>query len=108
MNEQLTLKECKMLWIFGALERLQSLGFMNGPMYRVAPKAIDLFVEIDESRDFLFQTDEEVLDLFKLVVKMESEEEPDEIEMNQLCELLLEYKNNRDVMMKFALEHSYS
>lgn len=108
MNEQLTLKECKMLWIFGALERLQSLGFMNGPMYRVAPKAIDLFIEIDEYRDFLFQTDEEVLDLFKLVVKMESEEQPDEVEMNQLCEFVLEYKNNRDVMMKFALEHSYS
>ena len=108
MNEQLTLNECKMLWIFGALERLQSLGFMNGPMYRVAPKAIDMFIEIDECRDFLFQTDEEVLDLFKLVVKMESEEQPDEVEMNQLCELVLEYKNNRDVMMKFALEHSYS
>lgn len=108
MNEQLTLKECKMLWIFGALERLQSLGFMDGPMYKVAPKAIDMFIEIDESRDFLFQTDEEVLDLFKLVVKMESEEQPDEVEMNQLCELLLEYKNNRDVMMKFALEHGYS
>lgn len=97
-----------MLWIFGALERLQSLGFMNGPMYRVAPKAIDMFIEIDESRDFLFPNDEEVIDLFKLVVKMESEEQPDEVEMNQLCELLLEYKNNRDVMMKFALEHSYS
>jgi len=108
MNEQLTLNECKMLWIFGALERLQSLGFMNGPMYRVAPKAIDMFIEIDECRHFLFPNDEEVLDLFELVVKMESEEEPDEIEMNQLCELVLEYKNNRDVMMKFALEHSYS
>ena len=108
MNEQLTLNECKMLWIFGALERLQSLGFMNGPMYRVAPKAIDLFVEIDEYRHFIFPDDADVIDLFKLVVKMESEEQPDEVEMNQLCKLLLEYKNNRDVMMKFALEHSYS
>lgn len=96
-----------MLWIFGALERLKSLGFMDGPMYRVAPKAIDMFIEIDECRDFLFQTDAEVLDLFKALSRL-STEQPDEIEMNQLCELLLEYKNNRDVMMKFALEHSYS
>lgn len=108
MNQQLTLQDCKVLWIFGVAERLQSLGFIDGSGYRIAPKTIDLFIEIDEHRNDLFPDDEEVVELFKTMVKMESEVQPDEHDLNQMCELVLEYKNHRERMMKFALEQSYS
>jgi len=41
----------------------------------------------------LFPDDGEVVELFKTMVKMESEVQPDEHDLNQMCELVLEYKN---------------
>jgi len=108
MNQQLTLQDYKVLWIFGVAERLQSLGFIDGPIHGISQSAIDLFIEIDEHRNDLFPDDEEVVELFKMMVKMESKVQPEEYDLNQMCELILEYKNNRNVMMKFALEQSYS
>lgn len=107
MAQQLTLKDYKVLWIFGVAERLQSLGFIDGPGYKIASSSIDLFIEIDEHRNDLFPYDGEVVELFKTMVKMESEVQPDEHDLNQMCELVLEYKNHRVRMMKFALEYSH-
>lgn len=108
MTKQLTLQDYKVLWIFGVAERLQSLGFIDGAGYRISQNSIDLFIEIDEHRNDLFPDDEEVVELFKTMVKMESEIQPDEHDLNQMCEFVLEYKNHRERMMKFALEHSHS
>lgn len=108
MTQQLTLQDYKVLWIFGVAERLQSLGFIDGVGCKIASESIDLFIEIDDHRNDLFPNDEEVVELFKTMVKLESVFQPDEHDLNQMCELVLEYKNHRERVMKFVLEHNYS
>lgn len=107
MNTQLTVQDYKILWIFGVAERLQSLGFLDGTSHQISQKAIDLFIEIDDHRHDLFPNDDEVVELFKMMIVNESRVQPDKHELNTMCELVLEYKNHRERMVKFALDQMY-
>jgi hypothetical protein len=106
MKMQLTISEMKVMWIVGATERLATLGILSPdiPM-KLTADAVDYFIEIDNHRNLLFSCDFEIEQLFKVITKAEScEEVPDNV-MDQIVELILEYKNNRTELVKKALSY---
>jgi hypothetical protein len=103
MNAQLTIDECKVMWVVGALQRLATLG-MIGPdiPLTLSGSAVDDYLYIDEHRELLFESDFEIAGIFTELANSESEDQdPDEIK--PLIQLLLEYKNNRTEIVKYAL-----
>ena len=106
MNMQLSIGECKVMWVVGAAERLATLGLLSPdiPM-RLSAEAVDLFMEIDRDVDLLFPNDFEIANIFREIASMHNEYEVDEENTNQIVQLILEYKNNRIELMKYALSH---
>jgi len=95
MNAQLTIDECKLMWVVGALQRLATLG-MIGPdiPLKLSGSAVDDYLYIDEHREILFTA----------LVNSECDpkvQNPDDTK--PLIELLLQYKNNRTEIVKYAL-----
>lgn len=103
--QQLTVNECKVMWIVGSLQRLATLGLLGSdiPM-KLTGDAVDIFIEIDNLRDYLFQSDFEVAQIFNTLVEIQSPDTKPE-DIKPIIELLLEYKNNRTEIVKFALSH---
>lgn len=106
MNMQLSIGECKVMWVVGAAERLATLGLLSPdiPM-RLSAEAVDIFMEIDRDVDLLFPNDFEIANIFREIASMHNEYEVDEENTNQIVHLILEYKNNRIELMKYALSH---
>lgn len=96
----------KILWIVGALERLATLGLLdsNVPM-KVSSSAIDRYLNLDEDRDNLFKDELEFASILVSLVKSESDPVPPDNEIVDLCELLSQYRDNREETVKFALSH---
>jgi len=105
MNAQLSIDECKVMWVVGALERLATLGLIGPDIpLQLTGSALDDYLQIDEHRELLFESDFEIASIFTAIVNDESKNtDPDEIK--PLIELLLEYKNNRTEIVKYALSH---
>lgn len=99
----LTVNECKVLWVVGAAERLATLGLLSPdiPM-KLTAEAIDDFIEIDENVDLLFPNDFEIASIFRQIASSENEYEVDKEDTNQIIRLILEYKNNRTELVKYA------
>lgn len=107
MKSDLSIVDCKVMWVIGAAERLATLGLIGGDIpLRLTPEAIDDYLEIDEHRNILFENDFEVAQIFKAIAETESHEEIDKEDMEQLVFLLLEFKNNREKLVKYALTHA--
>ncbi len=106
MNAQLTVDECKVMWVVGALQRLATLG-MIGPdiPLKLTPEAVDDYIEIDNHRNLLFESDFEIATIFNALAKDECDEEPNPDDVEAIVDLILEYKNNRTEIVKFALSH---
>jgi len=106
MKMQLTISQMKVMWIVGATERLATLGILSPDIpVKLTADAVDYFIEIDNHRNLLFSNDFEIGQIFKVMAKAESYGEvPDNI-MNQIVELILEYKNNRTELVKSALSY---
>jgi hypothetical protein len=104
MNAQMTVDECKVMWVVGALQRLATLG-MIGPdiPLKLTPEAVDDYVMIDNHRNILFESDFEIASIFNALAMSECDEEPEDTEA--IIDLILEYKNNRTEIVKFALSH---
>ena len=105
MNAQFSIDECKVMWVVGALERLATLGLIgdNIPL-QLSSNAVEDYLEIDEHRELLFESDFEIASIFTALAKDESEDtDPDDIK--PIIELLLEYKDNRTEIVKYALSH---
>lgn len=103
-HAQLTIDECKVMWVVGAAERLATLGMLSPDLpLKLSASAVDYFIEIDNLRDKLFQSDFEVAQIFKVIAKTENCEEVSDEDMNSIVELILEYKNNRTELVKYAL-----
>ena len=105
MNAQLSIDECKVMWVVGALERLATLGLIGPDIpLQLTGSALDDYLQIDEHRELLFESDFEIASIFTAIANDESKNtDPDEIK--PLIELLLEYKNNRTEIVKYALSH---
>jgi hypothetical protein len=104
MMTELSIGECKVMWVVGALQRLATLG-MIGPdiPLKLTPEAVDDYVMIDNHRNILFESDFEIASIFNALAMSECDEEPEDTEA--IIDLILEYKNNRTEIVKFALSH---
>ena len=98
-------KTCQLLWVYGALERLCTLGFIENPQMQITQKAIDLFVRIDENREILFDKDEHFVSLVNLVCKDFNTQED---QVDDILDLVRAYKDERTMLVQFSLEKSFS
>lgn len=102
----LSIPEMKIFWIVGAAERLATLGMLSPDIpVKLSADAVDNFIEIDEHRNLLFPNDFEIAQIFKAIARSENEFEVEEEDTNQIIDLILEYKNNRTEIVKYALSH---
>ena len=105
----LTVNECKVMWVVGAAERLATLGLLSSDIpLKLTADAVDDFIEIDENVDLLFPNDFEIASIFRQIASSENEYEVDKEDTNQVIRLILEYKNNRTELVKYALSHAIS
>lgn len=105
MNAQLTVDECKVMWVVGALERLATLGLIgdNIPL-QLSANAVDDYLEIDEHRELLFESDFEIASIFTALANDECDpdtQDPEDIK--PIIELLIDYKDNRTEIVRYAL-----
>ena len=94
------------MWVVGAAERLATMGLLSPdiPM-KLTADAVDDFIEIDNDVDLLFPNEFEIAQIFKEIANSHNEYEVDNEDTNQIIRLILEYKNNRTELMKYALSH---
>jgi hypothetical protein len=105
--ETLGIQEMKLLWIFGALERLATLGFIQEPPYRVTQDTIDTYLKLDEYRNNLFPDESELKIIMTSIIKDQNGyADPDLVEGFYI--LLLDFKNERERLVKHGLSHSFS
>jgi hypothetical protein len=97
----------KVLWVIGALERLASLGLLEEPPVRVSPDHIDDFVELDDVRDCLFLDNKDIKEIIASLVR-EFNGTCDPCVVDGLNSLVLDYKDNRQKIMKYALNYIYN
>jgi hypothetical protein len=98
------LTEMKILWVFGALERLATLGLIVETPYQVTQDGIDTYLMIDEQRDNLFSEDVELKHIVThLITENVGYADSDLIE--GFYHLLKDYKNERERIVKYALSH---
>lgn len=103
----LNINQLKVIWIVGATERLATLGFLSPDVpLQLSQSCIDIFLEADNLRNKLFSNETEIGEIFSIMARKESEEEISDDDLRQMVRLLLEYKNNRTEMVKYALSHS--
>jgi len=106
MNRNLSIDECKVLWVVGAAERLATLGMLSPDIpCRLSSEALDDYLEIDNHRDILFESDYEIVSIFNALAESHSDEEVEPDELRSVVDLILEYKNNRTEIVKYALSH---
>lgn len=98
------MNELKVLWVVGAAERMATLGLIssNVPM-QVKQDSIDDYLVADDCRHGIFSSDKEVAEIFDVMARKESEEDIDDEDMDNMIDLLLEFKNNRTNLVKYAL-----
>jgi hypothetical protein len=98
------LSQMKLLWVFGALERLATLGLIVETPYQVTQDGIDTYLMIDERRDNLFSEDVELKHIVTYLIK-EDVGYVDSDLVEGLYHLLKDYKNERERIVKYALSH---
>ena len=102
-----SIREWQVIWVVGTLERLVHLGLISGPTDHIAPDAIDLYLKLDENvNDFLY--DDELKELARYVIIDTCDQSPPQKTIDDITTLLLEYKNNRNELLRYALNHSYA
>lgn len=109
MSIKLSVEECKVMWVVGALERLATIGLIgpNIPL-KLTSDAIEQYLEIDDYRDYLFNDDKEIELIFRGVVMDVCDPEVQSDEIQPIIELLLKFKNNRTEIVKYGLAHQFT
>jgi hypothetical protein len=97
-----TLEEKKIIWVIGSLERLAGLGYFNEIGYRVDLDVVDLYWELDDIRDYLFDNEEE---MFNILLCVLDESGMDFDEIKEIHKLILSYKNDRSKVFSFAMKN---
>lgn len=107
MNAQLSIDECKIMWVVGALERLATLGLIGPDVpLQLTGNAVEDYLEIDENRELLFESDFEIASIMNALIADECDPELQNAEDTKpLINLLLQYKDNRTEIVKYALLH---
>lgn len=94
--------ELKVFWVVGALERLATLGFLQNPPLNISSDAIDMFIEVDEIRQGLFQSDDELKSLLGALVRSHNSNYDEQLVTDLFC-LVNDYKNDRSRLFKAAM-----
>jgi hypothetical protein len=107
MNAQLSIDECKVMWVVGALERLATLGLIGPDVpLQLSSNAVEDYIQIDEHRELLFESDFEIASIMTALINDQCDSDIQNPEDTKpLIELLLKYKNNRTEIVKYALSH---
>jgi len=101
MNAQLSIDECKVMWVIGALERLATLGLIGPDIpLRLSPNAVEDYMQIDDHREHLFDSDFEIINIF---TELADNEDQDPYQIKPVIELLMQYKNHRTDIVRYAL-----
>ena len=109
MNAQLSIDECKVMWVVGALERLATLGALSSDIpLSLSQDAIDDYIQIDNDRQYLFESDFEIAQIFRAVANTHNERDVDEEDICDVIELLLHYKNDREELVKCCLSQAFA
>ena len=109
MTTNLSVNECKVIWVVGALERLATLGMLNSDVpLTLTQDAIDDYISIDNDRQYLFESDFEIAQIFRAIANENNEREVDEESMCNIIQLLLNYKNDREELVRYALSCSFA
>lgn len=99
--------EMKVMWVIGALERLATLGLVDPNIpFKVSQDGLEIYLEADENRNTLFNSDYEVAEIFKALSKQENVKESEHV--GDMILLLMEYKNNREELVKYALSQEFA
>jgi hypothetical protein len=108
MISNFSLGQCKVLWVIGALERLATLGMLNSDIpLKISADVIDDYLEIDNDRQYLFESDFEIAQIFRCIANEHNDGEENEEDICSVIELLLNYKNDREELVKYALSASF-
>ena len=110
MSRQMQIFEYKVMWVVGALERLATLGLIgsNIPL-KLTSDAVETYLLIDENRELLFDSDFEIASIFTELATEECDEDTQKQEdIKPIIELLLDYKNNRTDIVKYALTNQFN
>ena len=103
---KLTIDECKVMWVVGAAERLATLGLLSPDVpLKLSADAVEDYLEIDNHRDQLFESDFEIVQIFKAIANSENGHEVSDEDTKNVIDLILEYKNNRTDIVRYALSH---
>lgn len=107
MNKELSIDECKVMWVVGALERLATLGLIGPDIpLKLTSDALENYLEIDEHRELLFESDFEIASIFNALANDECDPELQNPEDSKpIINLLIDYRDNRTEIVKYALEH---
>jgi hypothetical protein len=92
------------LWVYGTLERLSSLGFLMDVPYTVSPNVIELYLHL--SPDKLFNSDEELREFVVDVICDDPETSPPDDHVEEISNLVVEYKDNPTRLVKMGVEMS--
>lgn len=104
----LTLTQCKLVWIAGAVQRLFTLGYFRGKLpFWIESDGVDDFLKIDEYREFLFPDDSEIKSIFCHLLS-KTDQELDEDSIHLISEMLISYRDDRENLVKQALCHAYN
>ena len=100
--------ECnQVLWVVGAIERLATLGMLKTPQLVVSSGAIDLFIDLDDARYVLFP-DNQVIEKIVGALVYDYNRSVDVDLVDGITHLVVDYKDNRDRIMKYALDKVYN
>ena len=88
-----TLEQKRIIWVIGTLERLGGLGYFNSIGYRVDEDCVDLYWELDDIRNYLFDKEEEI---FVILLDFLSESDIPLEDIHEFYNLVIDYKNNRN------------
>lgn len=97
-----TLEQKRIMWVVGSLERLGGLGYFNEIGYKVDKDCIDLYWELDDIRDYLFESNEQI---FTILIVLLEESNMDLEGIKRIYDLVLDYKENRKNVVSYAMEN---
>lgn len=103
--QEVTKRDKQVFWMFGVIERLAHLGYLQDPPFHITEDYIDFFLEIDAYCQILFDSDEEFSKLAGLVCKDAGVIDPEQVAV--ITQLARDYINNRERLVKFALCNNF-
>lgn len=105
-----SISDCKLLWVVGAAERLATLGMIGKDVpYTISSDTIDEYLKVDNRRHDLFESDYEIAQIFHTLVRVNANEDDiDDENVEDIIDLLIDYKNQRTDLVKYALSHTFA